>query len=200
MRGQHISHYRLVEKVGEGVSGVIYKAEDLALGRLVALKCLPAAAGSPGAVRFQHEARTASNVAHPNVCTIHEIGEHEGQPFLVLEWLDGTTLAARLKRRPLAPGEIVEVGSQLADGLSAIHAAGIVHRDVKPGNIFLTMQGLVKLIDFGVSLLVPRAPSACNRETVCRPARRRTCRPNRSSASSWIRAPISSHSASSSTR
>ena len=159
MSGQHISHYRLVEKVGEGASGVIYKAEDLALGRLVALKCLPAAAGSPGAVRFQHEARTASNVAHPNVCTIHEIGEHEGQPFLVLEWLDGTTLAARLKRRPLAPGEIVDIGSQLADGLTAIHAAGIVHRDVKPGNIFLTTQGQVKLIDFGVSLLIPRTPS-----------------------------------------
>ena len=161
MTGETLSHYRIIEKVGDGASGVIFKAEDLALGRLVVLKCLPAAAlvSSPSLVRFQHEARTASSINHPNICTIHEIGEQDGRQFIVMEWLDGQTLARTINGRALKLEELVELGIQIADGLSAAHDEGVIHRDLKPANIFVTNKGQAKVLDFGISLLVPRSKS-----------------------------------------
>jgi serine/threonine protein kinase/TolA-binding protein len=161
MAGETLSHYRLIEKVGDGASGVIYKAEDLALGRLVGLKCLPAASLASGSslVRFQHEARTASSINHPNICTIHEIGEQDERQFIVMEWLDGQTLAQAINGRPMKLDELVELGIQIADGLSAAHDEGVIHRDVKPANIFVTNKGQAKVLDFGISLLVPRTHS-----------------------------------------
>ena len=161
MTGDTLSHYRIIEKVGDGASGVIFKAEDLALGRLVVLKCLPAAAlvSSPSLVRFQHEARTASSINHPNICTIHEIGEQDGRQFIVMEWLDGQTLARTINGRALKLEELVELGIQIADGLSAAHDEGVIHRDLKPANIFVTNKGQAKVLDFGISLLVPRSKS-----------------------------------------
>ena len=157
MKGQTLSHYRVIEVVGQGASGLIYKAEDLALGRVVALKCLPSDMRTGGAsgARFQHEARTASAINHPNICTIHEIAEHNGVEFIVMEWLDGKTLADLIDRRPLKLEHLLEYGIQIADGLQSAHATGVVHRDLKPTNILITTQGQVKILDFGISLLMP---------------------------------------------
>ena len=156
MKGQTLSHYRVLEMVGQGGSGVIYKAEDLSLGRPVALKCLPS--GVPGSgsavLRFQHEARTASGINHPNICTIHEIGEHNGQQFIVMEWLEGRTLAELIDGRPLKLENLLEYAIQVADGLQAAHAEGILHRDVKPANILVTDKGQVKILDFGIATLM----------------------------------------------
>ncbi len=155
MKGQTLSHYRVLEMIGQGASGVIYKAEDLSLGRPVALKCLPPDVPGSGSavVRFQHEARTASGINHPNICTIHEIGEHDGQQFIVMEWLDGRTLAELIDGRPLKLENLLEYAIQVADGLHAAHAEGVVHRDVKPANIFVTHTGQVKILDFGIATL-----------------------------------------------
>jgi serine/threonine protein kinase len=157
MTGQVLSHYRVLGTVGHGASGVIYKAEDLALGRLVALKCLPAdlPASSSAFTRFQHEARAASAINHPNICTIHGIGEHDGRQFIVMEWLEGRTLANVIDRRPLKVENLVEYAIQIADGLNAAHLQGIVHRDLKPSNIVVTSNDQIKIVDFGVSLLLP---------------------------------------------
>jgi serine/threonine protein kinase len=157
MTGQVLSHYRVVEAVGHGASGVIYKAEDLALGRVVALKCLPAdlPASSSAFTRFQHEARAASAINHPNICTIHGLGEHDGRQFIVMEWLEGRTLANVIDRRPLKLENLVEYAIQIADGLNAAHLQGIVHRDLKPSNIVVTTNDQIKIVDFGVSLLLP---------------------------------------------
>jgi len=159
MKGQTLSHYRVLELCGQGASGVIYKAEDLSLGRLVALKCLPAnAPGSDSSVlRFQHEARTASGINHPHICTIHEIGEHDGRQFIVMEWLEGRTLAELIGNRPLRLETLLDYAVQAADGLQAAHAEGIVHRDVKPANVFVTNKGQVKILDFGVATLMSRS-------------------------------------------
>jgi serine/threonine protein kinase/TolA-binding protein len=157
MTGQMLSHYRVLETVGQGASGVIYKAEDLSLRRLVALKCLPPdlPANTSAGLRFQHEARTASGINHPNICTIHEIGEHEGRQFIVMEWLDGRPLAAVIDRRPLKLETLLDYAIQIADGLAAAHGEGIVHRDIKPSNIVITSNDQVKIVDFGISLLMP---------------------------------------------
>src|SRR5262245_39408753 len=162
MIGRSVSHYRILGELGSGGMGVVYLAEDERLGRQVAIKFLPAdAIGDARALeRFRVEARAASQLSHPGICAIHDIGDDQGKPFIVMELLKGETLRERIDRVPLKVGELLDIGIQLADALEAAHAQGIIHRDIKPANIFVTDKNRTKILDFGLAKLAPAARTA----------------------------------------